>query len=52
MFKEAYKENHTPSYVFDLDSLRARVEAVKKGITRKGARLCLSWRQILSWWRR
>ena len=39
MFKEAYKENHTPSYVFDLDSLRARVEAVKKGITRKGARL-------------
>lgn len=40
--KEQYKENLTPSYVFDLDQLQARVAAVKKGITRNGTRICYS----------
>ena len=30
-----YDENITPSYVFDLDRLRERVEAVRAGIKRK-----------------
>ncbi len=40
--KEQYKENLTPSYVFDLDQVQARVAAVKKGITRQGTRICFS----------
>lgn len=40
--REQYKENNTPSYVFDLNQLRARVAAVKKGITRVGTRICFA----------
>ena len=37
-----YDENITPSYVFDLDRLRERVEAVRAGIKRDGTKICFN----------
>lgn len=37
-----YNENHTPAYVFDLDRLKGRVDAVRAGISRKDVKLCYS----------
>lgn len=37
-----YDENVTPSYVFDLDRLRDRVEAVRAGIKRDGTKICFN----------